>query len=155
MSTHPFQQDSTERGADGSLTRADFSTFWPVPTRWADNDQYGHVNNAVYYQYFDTAVNGWLSRALGRPVDELPALGVVAETGCRYLRQASFPDLLEIGIAVTRLGRSSISYELGVFSAGDAPHAVGRFVHVYVDRETRRPVPIPPEVAAAAALLTR
>ena len=118
--------------------------FRPVPTRWMDNDHYGHVNNVVYYSYFDTAVNGFLIEASGTDVRELPAIGIVAESGCRFLRAASFPDTLHAGLAVERLGRSSVVYRIALFrNDEETACAVGRFVHVYVDRITRRPVPIP------------
>ncbi|MBA4867255.1 acyl-CoA thioesterase [Streptomyces sp. PSKA54] len=121
--------------------------------RWNDNDQYGHLNNAVYYEYFDSAVNGWLSTECG-DVTDLDALGLVAETSCRYLSSASFPDRLQVGIALIRLGRSSISYQLAVFpEAGDEPHVVGHFVHVYVDPSTRRPAAVPVPVVAAVSIL--
>ncbi len=140
---------------DALPTRAEFAVFHPVTPRWNDNDQYGHVNNAVYYEYLDTAVNGWLGEVCG-DVTRLDALGVVAETGCRYLSEASFPTPLEVGMALVRLGRSSVTYRLAVFSAGaEAPHVVGRFVHVYVDPVTRRPTAVPPAVADAVAALPR
>lgn len=130
--------------------RRDFPVLRPQPTRWHDNDSYGHVNNAVYYTYFDTAVNGFLIEACGTDIRGLPAIGIVAETGCRYLRQVAFPDHLEVGLAVARLGRSSVTYRLAVMRSGeDGPAAVGRFVHVYVDRLTRRPVAVPEVVRAA------
>jgi acyl-CoA thioester hydrolase len=98
----------------------------------------------VYYAYFDSAVNGYLIEASGTDIRRLPAIGIVAETACRYLRQISFPDRLEIGLSVWRLGRSSVTYHLAVLREGDnAPAAVGRFVHVYVDNATRRPVTVP------------
>ena len=125
-------------------TRSDFPVLVPMPTRWLDVDVYGHVNNVVYYAYFDTAVNGHLIEAARTDVRDLPALGVVAETSCRYLSEVRFPDLLHVGIAVSRLGRSSVSYRLGLFREDDdSPSAVGRFVHVYVDRDSRRSVPVP------------
>jgi acyl-CoA thioester hydrolase len=135
-------------------SREDFSTWRTLPTRWGDEDVYGHINNVVYYAYFDTAVNGWLMDALGTDIRDLPALGVVAETGCRFLRQLRFPDVVEAGIGVERLGRSSITYRIGLFAAGTAEAAaVGRFVHVYVDRESRAVVPIPDQVRAALETL--
>ncbi len=135
--------------------RSQFAVFHPITPRWNDNDQYGHVNNAVYYEYFDTAVNGWLGGVCG-DVTGLEALGVVAETGCRFLSEASFPTPLEVGMALVRLGRSSVTYRLAVFSAGAGqPHAVGRFVHVYVDPLTRRPTSVPSVVAEAVATLPR
>jgi acyl-CoA thioester hydrolase len=133
-------------------TRADFAAWWPTQTRWADNDQYGHANNVVSYSWFDTAVNGLLMQRLGRDVRDLPAIGVVAETSCRFLVQVGFPQALEVGIAVERLGTSSVTYRLAVFETGaPEPAAVGRFVHVYVDPEARRPVPVPQAVREALA----
>lgn len=129
----------------------------PMSTRWRDNDAYGHVNNAVYYEYFDTAVNGWLMDATGVDIRALPAIGLVAETSCRYLRQLSFPEPVEIGVGVERLGTTSVVYRLAVFvpigSDSANPRATGRFVHVYVDASTRRPVPVPDPIRVAVASL--
>jgi acyl-CoA thioester hydrolase len=136
-------------------TRADFPVRRPMPTRWADDDAYGHANNVVYYAWFDTTVNGWLMQATATDVRRLPAIGVVAETSCRYLAPVGFPDQLEIGLGVERLGRRSVTYRLAVFRAGEElPAAIGRFVHVYVDAVTRRPVPVPEVIRAAVASLT-
>jgi acyl-CoA thioester hydrolase len=124
--------------------REDFPVLRPQHTRWHDDDVYGHVNNVVYYAYFDTAVNGYLIDASGTNIRNLPAIGIVAETACRYLRPVSFPDRLDVGLAVARLGRSSVTYHLAVLREDEnEPAAVGRFVHVYVDRATRRPVAVP------------
>lgn len=132
-------------------TRADFRVFRRMPTRWMDNDVYGHVNNVVYYSYFDTAVNGWLMEATGVDIRQLPQLGVVVETSCRYLSSISFPDELEVGLTVERLGRSSLIYGIGIFVAGaPSPAAVGRFVHVYVDAVSRQTVAIPELIRHAA-----
>jgi len=131
-------------------TRADFPAFRPMATRWMDNDVYGHVNNVVYYSYFDTAVNGYLIDAAATDIRALPAIGLVVETGCRYLKPLSFPQDLEVGIAVERLGTSSIVYRVAIFGAGDPePAAVGRFVHVYVDAATREPTPVPAAIRRA------
>ena len=136
-----------------ALRRKDFPVLRPVPLRWNDDDAYGHVNNAVHYLLFDTAVNGWLTEVVG-DVRALPALGVVAETACRYLDELRFPDDVTAGVALGRLGGSSVAYRLALFGqASDAPAAVGRFVHVYVDRASRRPVPVPGPVRAALAHL--
>src|ERR1700712_5090347 len=111
--------------------RDDFPVLRPITTRWADNDVYGHVNNVVYYAYFDTAVNGWLLDVAGCDIRDLPAIGLVLETSCRYFKPIAFPDRLQIGIGVARLGRSSVVYRLAVFREGDEePAALGRFVHV-------------------------
>lgn len=141
------QQDELPR-------RADFPVLWPVPTRWADNDAYGHVNNVMYYSYFDTAVNGWLIQATGMDIRTLPAIGVVAETSCRFLASLSFPDLVVAGLRLRRLGTSSVTYEIALFRGDDeAPAGLGHFVHVYVDTVTREPVPIPDVIRTAVAAL--
>ena len=141
--------------ATGQATRRDeFRALRAITTRWMDNDQYGHVNNVVYYSYFDTAVNGFLIEASGCDVRLLPAIGIVAETSCRYLKQLSFPDTVHAGLAVEKLGSSSVIYRIGLFRDDDIePAAIGRFVHVYVDSATRRPVAIPEPVRAALATI--
>ena len=134
--------------------RDDFTAWRTLPTRWADEDVYGHVNNVVYYSYFDTAVNGWLIDATGSDIRSLPAIGIVAETSCRFLQPLRFPDVVEAGLACERLGRSSVTYRIGLFAAGaDDPAAIGRFVHVYVDRQTRAVVPVPEPIRAAVVSL--
>lgn len=136
---------------------ADYPALWPLGTRWDDNDHYGHVNNVTYYSYFDTAVNGWLMQTTGVDIRNLPAIGVVAETSCRYHRELSFPDALQVGLSVEKLGTRSIVYALALFR--EAPDdqlelaATGRFVHVYVDAATRKPVAIPTEIESAARTL--
>ncbi len=130
-------------------SRSDYRHFVPITTRWMDNDVLGHVNNVVYYSWIDTAVNRFL---IDRGLFDLrnsPVVSVVAETGCRYRSQISFPDPITVGLRVATLGRSSVRYELGVFRADDtAASAEAHFVHVYVDRATMRPVPIPDHVRA-------
>lgn len=124
--------------------------LWPITTRWADNDAYGHVNNVVHYSWFDTAVNGWLMHATGTDTRSLPAIGMVAETACRYLSELSFPDDVEVGIGLGRLGNSSVTYLLATFGNGrEQPASLGHFVHVYVDRETHATTPVPAEIRAA------
>jgi acyl-CoA thioester hydrolase len=135
--------------------RGDFPVLRRITTRWADNDVYGHVNNVVYYAYFDTAVNGWLIDATGVDIRGLPAIGIVAETSCRFLAPLSFPDPVTAGVAVGRLGRTSIVYRIGLFRGeDDAPAALGRFVHVYVDAATRTPVEIPEAIRTAVAAVS-
>jgi acyl-CoA thioester hydrolase len=130
--------------------RADFKVLRPMQTRWMDNDHYGHVNNVAYYSYFDSAVNGYLMDATRTDTRDLPAIGIVAETGCKFLKEISFPDMLHIGLGLEKLGNSSVIYQLAVFRGDDEqPSALGRFVHVYVDEETRKPVPIPSIIRAA------
>jgi len=126
-----------------------------MATRWMDNDHYGHVNNVAYYPFFDTAVNGWLMDATGTDIRTLPAIGLVVETGCRYFKPLSYPDALEVGLGIERLGNSSITYRLAIFRKGeDTSAAAGRFVHVYVDSQSRETTPIPAVIRAAAAKLS-
>jgi acyl-CoA thioester hydrolase len=126
------------------LGRSAYRVWRDIPTRWADNDAYGHVNNVVYYAWFDTAVNAWLIEQGLLDVAAGDPIGLVVETGCRYAAPLAFPQLVEIGLAVERLGASSVTYRLGVFAeGGDAAAAEGHFTHVYVDRATRRPAPLP------------
>jgi len=135
-------------------SRHDFRVLRPMQTRWMDNDHYGHVNNVAYYSYFDTAVNGFLMEATASDTRELGAIGIVAETSCRFLREISFPDPLCIGLKLEKLGNSSVIYQLAVFRGNEQdPAALGRFVHVYVDAQTRKPVPVPAVVRAALAAL--
>lgn len=136
------------------LPRTAFALFRPMPTRWMDNDVYGHVNNVVYYSYFDTAVNAFLVENRLLDITGSDVVGLVAETGCSYFESVAFPDALETGLAVTRLGRSSVTYRIGVFREG-APSAAaqGHFVHVYVTRDTGRPTAIPDFVRSALATL--
>lgn len=124
--------------------RDDFRRFREIATRWMDNDVYGHVNNVVYYSYFDTAVNGYLIDAGVLDIHAGPVIGLVVETQCRYFAPLAFPQTVEAGLRVATLGRSSVRYEVGLFARGEATSAAhGHFVHVYVDRATRRPVELP------------
>lgn len=123
--------------------RASYRVWREIATRWADNDLYGHVNNIVYYGWFDTVVNGWLIEAGLLDLAAGGPVGLVVETGCRYARPLAFPAPVEIGLAVERIGGSSVRYRLGAFAKGSAEAAAeGHFTHVYVDRETRRPQPL-------------
>ena len=140
--------------AAASASRDQYPHFFELATRWADNDVYGHVNNAAYYYYFDTAVNRFLvDRGVLDPAGS-EIFGVVVETGCRYFSSVSFPDLLDIGVRVAKVGNSSVRYELAVFRRGEsAAAAAGHFVQVYVGRQGRRPVPVPEPVRLALAAL--
>jgi acyl-CoA thioester hydrolase len=134
--------------------RSRYRRFLLIPTRWMDNDAYGHVNNVIYYSYFDTAVNEHLIRAGGLDIEKSKTIGVVVETACRFHKTLSFPDAIEAGLRVSKLGNSSVKYEIGLFRQGDdEPSASGHFVHVWVDRATRRPVTVPKKVRAALELL--
>ena len=136
-----------------TLTRAHFDYVVSATTRWSDNDMYGHLNNAVYYELFDSAINGWLITGAGADVLALPELGVVAESGCRFFRELEYPRRLDVGVRVERLGTSSITYALGLFDAVlEELAALGHWVHVYIDRTSRSPVSIP---AAVRDLLAR
>jgi acyl-CoA thioester hydrolase len=115
-----------------------------IATRWADNDAYGHVNNTVYYQWFDTAVNAWLVEVGLLDIERGDPIGLVVETGCAYFAPLSFPGDVEVGIAVEKLGSSSVTYRIGIFDAGTStPSAQGHFTHVYVGRDSRHPTPLP------------
>ncbi|MBC7918191.1 MAG: acyl-CoA thioesterase [Rhodoferax sp.] len=123
--------------------RSAYRAFRPVTTRWMDNDQYGHINNVVYYSWFDTAVNAYLIEHGALDIDGGMVIGLVVETHCNYFASLSFPQTIEAGIRVARLGSSSVRYELGIFGGDEMTAAKGHFVHVYVDSQTRRPVPLP------------
>ena len=129
---------------EGPLPRAAFARFVPATTRWGDNDPYGHLNNVVYYEFFDAAVNALLIEAgLLDPVAS-SVIGLVVESNCRFFSSLAFPDIAEVGVTVEHLGRSSVRYLLAVFKSGaPAASAQGRYTHVYVDRVSGRPTPIP------------
>lgn len=130
-------------------TRADYRTFRTISTRWMDNDVYGHMNNVVHYSLFDTAVNGWLIERGVLDIHRGARIGLVVETGCRYFGEIAFPDVVSAGLRVARIGTSSVRYEVGLFRNDDASAAAeGFFVHVYVDRITRRPQPLEPALRA-------
>jgi acyl-CoA thioester hydrolase len=122
----------------------------PIATRWKDNDVYGHVNNVEYYSYFDTVINAWLIREGGLDIHGGDVIGVCAESHCAYSAGLAFPETVRAALRVAKLGRSSVRYEIGLFrEEGDEPAAEGWFVHVFVDRETRRPVEIPARLRSA------
>jgi acyl-CoA thioester hydrolase len=124
--------------------RSAFPHFTALPTRWADNDIYGHVNNVVYYSYFDTAVNAFLIERGVLDIHHGDVVGFVVDSGCSFFQPLAFPDVVHAGIRVSKLGTSSVRYEIGLYRNDDAlPAAFGHFVHVYVDRNTNKPVPIP------------
>ena len=127
-------------------SRGDFKAWRSLATRWADNDAYGHVNNTVYYEWFDSAVNGWMVEQGMLDIANGDPIALVVETRCTYAAPLEFPQIVEIGLAVAELGRSSIRYRIGVFARGTTEAvAEGEFIHVVVDRATRRPAPIPTE----------
>jgi acyl-CoA thioester hydrolase len=135
--------------------RSDFKHFQDIQTRWMDNDIYGHVNNVVYYSYFDTVVNQWLIENALLDMHGGDIIGLVVETRCAYFAPVGFPDALEAGLNVTRIGASSVSYEVGLFQRGAVrASAAGQFVHVYVDRAHRRPQPLTDVWRSALSRLT-
>jgi acyl-CoA thioester hydrolase len=125
-------------------TRAAFAHLHRITTRWMDNDVYGHVNNVVYYSYFDTAVNEYLIDQGALDIGKSDVIGLVVETQCRYFSSIAFPDTIYVGVRVAHMGNSSVRYELGIFRNDDEVAAAqGHFVHVYVDRATNRPTALP------------
>lgn len=136
--------------------REDYPHRLAIATRWFDNDLYGHVNNVVYYAFFDTVINRFLVDEGGLDIAGGEVIGVCVESGCRYLRSIAFPDGVEAGLRAAHVGRSSVRYEVGIFRAGDeALCAAGHFVHVFVDRVTRRPAPIPEQIRDALLRIRR
>jgi acyl-CoA thioester hydrolase len=137
MSTHPPAKPAAE-------PRSAYKAFRAITTRWMDNDAYGHVNNVIYYSWFDTAVNAHLIEQGVLDIHQGETIGLVIETQCNYFAPLAFPQTIEAGIRVAKLGSSSVRYEVGLFAQGEPLTAAkGHFVHVYVDRATRRPVPLP------------
>lgn len=137
-------------------TRSEFPVLRTITTRWEDEDVYGHVNNVVYYSFFDTAVNGFLIESTGTDIRKLGAVGLVVETQCTFMRSLGFPGDVQAGLAVTKLGGTSIVYRIGLFQGdSDEPAAIGRFVHVYVDATSREVTPIPQSIRDAVAPLVQ
>jgi acyl-CoA thioester hydrolase len=137
-----------------AAARSDFPHFLAIPTRWMDNDVYGHVNNVVYYSYFDTAVNQFLIARGVLDIHKGEVVGFVVDSGCAYFSSISFPDTIHAGIRVAKLGNSSVRYEVALYRNDDPlPCAAGHFVHVYVERSSNRSVPIPAPVRAVLEAL--
>lgn len=135
-------------------TRTQYRHFLPIQTRWSDNDAYGHVNNVVYYSWFDTVVNEYLIAAGALDIQASPVVGLVVHTQCSYFSELAFPQRVDAGLRVAHAGRSSVRYELALFGAlSDTASAQGHFVHVYVDRASRRPVSLPSALRAAVERL--
>jgi len=130
-------------------TRTAYRHFLAIPTRWMDNDIYGHVNNVVYYSYFDTVINEYLIREGGLDIAAGETIGLAIETFCRFHQPLAFPEVIDAGLRVGKLGSSSVRYEIGLFRQGqEEPAATGHFVHVFVDRKTGRPTALPPGIRA-------
>jgi len=136
--------------------RADYRHFLAIPTRWMDNDVYLHVNNVVYYSYFDTVVNQYLVERGVLDIEKSPVIGLVVETQCHYFSPIAFPDTVHAGLRLAKLGTSSVRYEIGIFRNAELRAAAqGHFVHVYVDRASNRPAPLPAALRAALEPLAR
>ncbi|HEY8072792.1 MAG TPA: thioesterase family protein [Labilithrix sp.] len=130
--------------------RDDYAWLLSIPTRWMDNDVYGHVNNVVFYSYFDTIINRWLIDEGGLDIHGGAVIGLCVESQCRYLAPASYPEVLEGALRVGHLGRSSVRYEIGIFRPNtEEPCAFGHFVHVFVDRASRRATAMPEQIRSA------
>jgi len=138
------------------ITRSEYPHFVTLPTRWMDNDVYGHINNALYYAFFDTAINQYLIAEGGLDITAGEVIAFAAESQCQYLKALAFPEVIEVGLRVGKLGNSSVRYELAIFKQGEAlAAAAGYFVHVFVDRETQRPVAMPERIRGALGRLIR
>lgn len=143
--------------SDNHSTRGDYPYLHPITTRWHDNDVYGHINNVTYYAFFDSAVNSWLINEGALDIHNGEQVAFVVSSACDYFQPIAFPEQIEIGVRVAKLGNSSVHYELAVFSAGnETARAAGRFVHVFVDRASNRacPIPIGPRAALERLLVS-
>jgi len=137
-------------------TRSDYPVFYPLTTRWSDNDIYGHVNNVVYYSYFDSVANRYLIEEGGLDINDGRIVGYVVNSGCQYLSPISYPEPIEAGLRVDRLGNSSVQYGIGIFRTGEEVAAAhGHFVHVFVERAVNKSVPIPAALRAALEKIRR
>ncbi len=154
MNTSVHASKSSPAAKPVAYQRKDFSWLSPLTTRWADNDIYGHVNNVMYYSYFDSTANRYLIEQGRLDIHDGPIIGLVVDSGCSYFAPVAFPDALEGALRVAHLGRSSVRYELAIFKPGDQQAvAQGHFVHVFVDRQTRQAVAIPDQLREALAQL--
>ena len=152
----PSAAPATPAAVPPPAKRADYPHFLAIPTRWMDNDVYGHVNNVVYYSYFDTVINELLIREGGLDIHEGAVVGYCVESQCRYLAPLAFPETIDAGLRVAHLGNSSVRYEIALFREGEAaPAALGSFVHVFVARPDDRPTAIPPAIRACLERLKR
>ncbi|WP_180041166.1 MULTISPECIES: thioesterase family protein [unclassified Acinetobacter] len=130
--------------------RQNYRFLFPIQTRWADNDMYGHVNNVTYYSYFDTAANALLIQHAGFDLQNTPIIGLVVDSACSFLQELSYPEIIEVGVAIEKIGNSSLRYDLAIFKQGQNEAAAqGHFVHVFVDRQTRKSTSIPDEMRDA------
>ena len=145
---------TTTPGRPAPTRRGDYAHLQPITTRWMDNDAYGHVNNVVYFSYFDTVVNTYLIASGALDIQESAVIGLVVDVGCQYMAPLTYPETVTAGLRVAHLGRSSVRYEIAIFAEGaDTAAAQGHFVHVYVDRASRRPTDLPAPLRAVLAPL--
>ena len=130
--------------------RADYQFFFPIQTRWADNDLYGHVNNVIYYSYFNTAANALLIQKAAFDIHHSPVIGLVVNSSCHFLQELTYPEIIEVGVVIEKIGNSSLTYNLAIFKQGqDQAAAQGQFVHVFVDRQSKKSTPIPQQMRDA------
>lgn len=140
--------------SDKPLSRSDYKRFYPITTRWMDNDIYGHVNNVTYYSYFDSAVNRYLIEEGGLNIHDAPIVGFVVNSSCNYRAPIAYPDAIEAGLRVNKLGNSSVTYGVGIFKAGEEQAcAFGDFIHVFVNRAQNTSAPIPSSIRTALEAL--
>ena len=133
-------------------SRAQYNFLFPIQTRWADNDIYGHVNNVTYYSYFDTAANALLIQHAAFDIHNSPIIGLVVNSSCHFLQELTYPEIIEVGVAISKIGNSSLTYDLAIFKQGQQnASAQGQFVHVFVERETKKSTTIPQEMRDALA----
>ena len=131
-------------------TRSHYRFLFPIQTRWADNDIYGHVNNVTYYSYFDTAANALLIQHAGLDIHHSPIIGLVVNSSCDFLQELTYPEIIEVGVAISKIGNSSLTYDLAIFKQGQhEASAQGHFVHVFVERTTKKSISIPQEMRDA------
>ena len=131
-------------------TRDAYRWFCPITTRWHDNDIYGHVNNVIYYSYFDTAANALLIQKAAFDIHHSPIIGLVVNSSCHFLQELTYPEIIEVGVAIEKIGNSSLSYKLAIFKQGqDQASAQGHFVHVFVNRQSKKSTPIPQQMRDA------
>ena len=131
-------------------SRAQYNFLFPIQTRWADNDIYGHVNNVTYYSYFDTAANALLIQHAAFDIHNSPIIGLVVNSSCNFLEELTYPEIIEVGVAISKIGNSSLTYDLAIFKQGQQnASAQGQFVHVFVERETKKSTSIPQQMRDA------
>jgi len=138
------------------INRSDYKCFYSISTRWTDNDIYGHINNITYYSYFDTAVNQYLIENASLNIQDSPIIGYVVNSNCNYLSGISFPGIIDVGIVVKKLGKTSVTYEIGIFKDGESKvSAYGEFIHVFVNRSEKKSVPIPDNILKSLKLILK